>query len=46
MSADQILHYTRLWAYEHDYRSADVYPVIRGGAIVLFYVRDVGFRQP
>ena len=46
MSTAQILSYTRNWAYEHDYAARDVYPIIRRGSVVLFFVHGRGFQQP
>ena len=46
MSTDQILQLTREWAWSKGFRANEVYPVIRGGWIAMFYVREKGWFQP
>ena len=46
MTAQDILIFTREWAYAHGFPTREVYSVCRYGEVLWFYVRDRGLMQP
>jgi hypothetical protein len=46
MTAQDILVFTREWAYAHGFPTRECYPIVRNGEVLLFYVRDRGMYQP